>query len=228
MKAERKKPSTACSTLSMPRLGAQTAAVQWTFPRGHAHLWDRTRNLSRVRWDDIEVLQHLDRRQGLAWENGSQVTGPRQRELVAQAWAHFANDSFWLAAPFKARDEGTTRSWATVDGVSGALVQYGTGGVTPGDAYLWILGEDGRPTHWRMWVSIIPVGGVRVTWEGWTQLSTGAWVATSHEFDPIPLRLELEDVAAAASVRELVGDDPFIPLLNNSNHARENGTTSGS
>ena len=92
------------------------------------------------------------------------------------------------------------------------LVSFGSGGRTPGDAYLWTVGADGRPTAWRMWVSILPIGGLKVSWAGWTRLSTGAWVATEHALGPIDLCLT--QVEGAASLAALLGDqpDPFAPL----------------
>ena len=191
----------------------QTGAIQWTFPRGHRHLWDRHRGLSRVQWGEVEVLQHLDRRAGIVRERGIEVYDERKTELLNKAWALFANDSFWLAAPFKMRDPGTSRAVATVDGTEGVWVEYGSGGVTPGDGYFWVLDESGRPKRWNMWVSIIPVGGVGVSWTGWTQVPTGAWIATSHQFDYVPFGVELEDVDAAATIEELVGEDPFAALF---------------
>jgi hypothetical protein len=61
-----------------------------------------------------------------------------------------------------------------------------------------------------MWVSIIPIGGLEASWEGWIQLSTGAWVSTVHEVGP--MTLTLTDVKGAASVMELLGEDPFLGL----------------
>ena len=88
----------------------------------------------------------------MAIEGGLRQNGPRADELLQRAWVHFANDGFWLAAPFKVRDPGTSRALVkTDDGRDALLVTYGSGGVTPGDAYLWHLGHDGLPTRYEMW-----------------------------------------------------------------------------
>ena len=68
-------------------------------------------------------------------------------------------------------------------------MRYASGGVTPGDAYLWELDEEGLPHSYRMWVSIIPIGGVEATWEDWITLPSGALIATRHEIGPKTLLL---------------------------------------
>jgi len=127
------------------------------------------------------------------------------------AWRRWINDSFWLNPVVKAFDEGVARSVARVDGRDALLLQYRSGGVTPGDRYLWLLDENGLPRAWRMWVSIIPIGGLEASWEGWTRLSTGALVATRHQMGP--KRMEIRDVAGAETLSALVsGADPFAAL----------------
>ena len=60
--------------------------------------------------------------------------------LRGKAYSFFCNDSFWMIAPFKAFDEGVTRTIVmSKEGNQNLLVSYASGGVTPGDSYLWIL-----------------------------------------------------------------------------------------
>ncbi len=192
----------------------RTGAVRWTFAGRNEHLWDRARGFTRVRWDDVEALLHEGGTSGRAYRAGRELRGEEAREVRESAYARWINDSFWLNPIAKLRDPGVSREVVTLpNGTDALLVSYASGGLTPGDAYLWILGESGLPRAWKMWVSIIPVGGVESTWEGWITLSTGAKIATRHA-GPLGLTLELTDVEGAASVAELLeGPDPFAPLL---------------
>lgn len=188
----------------------QTGAVAWTL-FGHRHLWDRQRGFVQVTYRDMRVLLRTADQSGVAFDDGQALRGPELRAALDKAWAYFCNDSFWLNPIVKVFDPGTTRSIVRVDGRDALLVEYSTGGVTPGDAYLWILGDDDLPTAWRMWVSVLPVGGIRVPWAGYVTLSTGAKVATEHRYGAVGFRVE--DLRAAAQLSELVGAaDPFTPL----------------
>ena len=188
-----------------------TGAVMWTFPGGHAHLWDKQRHLARVRWDDYEVLVRLDSVSGQAFSNGQRINdADKEQELVQQAWEYWVNDSFWLNAPNKAFDPGVERQVIRLEGGEEALlVTYTSGGVTPGDSYLWLLDEDGTPRAWKLWVGIIPLGGVAFSWEGWQTLSSGARIATLHQG---LFTLEIGDLQSARSVEALLGEDPFAGL----------------
>jgi len=119
-----------------------------------------------------------------------------------------------LNAPAKVFDPGTSRSIVELkDGTQGLLLSYSSGGVTPGVAYLWLLDEQGLPQKWKMWVSIIQIGGVEATWDDWTTLSTGAKVATNHKLGP--LNLTITELKAAQSWQELgLEQDPFAALGN--------------
>ncbi len=186
---------------------ARTQAVRFVFAGRNHHLWDRARGYASVAWDDVQVVFDIDARRGFAWREGARLADPG--ELIDDAHAAWVNDTFWLNPVVKSFEPGVARGLVDEDEV---LVTFGWGGRTRGDAYLWPVGADGRPTAWRMWLSIIPIGGLKVTWGGWIELSTGAWVATEHALGPIDLRLS--QVEGAASLAELLGDqpDPFAPL----------------
>jgi uncharacterized membrane protein len=195
----------------------RTGAVAWTFAGRNHHLWDRARSFDRVRFGDAYVLCDLSKRTGIAFRNRVRVGGAAEQTLVARAYAAWINDSFWLNPLVKLFDDGVTRSVVRTDEDGQALlISYSSGGLTPGDAYLWLLPATGeaRPRGWRMWVSVLPIKGLGSSWDGWTQLATGAWVATRHQLGKTPIRLALTGVAGAATLRELVqGADPFAPLV---------------
>ena len=186
-------------------------AVAWRFGGRRSHVWDKDRGLALVSFDDVEVVMNVHDKSGVARRGGEVVEGAEADELIQTAWKHWVNDSFWLNPIAKLFDPGTERAIVEWEGQQALMVTYDSGGVTPGDAYVWVVDDDHRPTAWYMWVSIIPVGGVKATWEGWKKLPGGAEVATYHELSAVTL--ELEDVRAADDVAELTeGDDPFASL----------------
>lgn len=191
----------------------RTGAVAWTFAGMNSHLWDKRRMLDRYQSGGLTVWIDLDTRTGRAERDGRELTGAELDGALQTAWASWANDSFWLNPVVKVFDEGTTRSVVRLDdGRDALLVTYSSGGVTPGDSYLWVPGPDGRPERWEMWVQVLPIGGLDVTWDDWVQLDTGAWVSTSHTMQ-IGLTTEITDLRAASDVLALEGADPFAELV---------------
>ena len=159
-----------------------TAYVQWTFKGMHDFIWDKQRHLAKVNWKDFEVLLDIDKIGGVARKDGVLLSADKSKKIIRKAWEFWCNDSFWLNAPAKVFDPGTTRSLVDLkDGREGLMVTYSSGGVTPGDSYVWILDENDLPSSYKMWVKIIPVGGVEFTWERWQELSTGAMISTWHD-----------------------------------------------
>jgi hypothetical protein len=160
----------------------RTGAVRWSFFEQHHYVWDRHRGLVEIEWGESRALFHTADRTGRVWSKGEEQSPEDAEEALRTAYAYWINDSFWLNPVVKLFDPGVERSLVQLeDGGDALLVSYTSGGVTPGDAYLWIPGEGGLPAAWRMWVQIIPIGGIEVTWEGWKELSTGAKVSTEHE-----------------------------------------------
>jgi len=199
---------------SYPEGWRAMGAVKWTFADRHDLLWDRYRQLISVRFDDFHALRHVHTATGgRVFEHGREVTGDRRKDLLDKAYGIWANDSFWLNPLEKLFDEGVVRARVPLpDGGFGLLVSYQSGGVTPGDAYLWIPDEKGAPRAFKMWVSVIPIGGLEATWEGWETLATGARVSTFHRVGF--KTLELTNIVAAKRLRDLTGDeDPFAVMF---------------
>ncbi len=196
----------------------KTGVVKWTFRGVHDHVWDRRRGYSSVSWgqgdDRISVRFYLDDHSYSIVTRGGGIVEDKQEanKLTEKAFAYWVNDSFWLNPVVKIFDGGTFRERLPPDelGRERLMVTYRSGGLTPGDAYLYTLGKDGRPVQWEMWVSILPVGGVKASFEGWIQLSTGAWIATKHGIGP--KNVDLSDVHGAEDVSQLFDMDLFIEL----------------
>ena len=131
--------------------------IEFTFQNKHHYQWDKQNNQVSVSWKGNQITLDLTRSPEV-W-----------RGKEKKAYNFFINDSFWLVAPFKVRDEGVVRSIVKLPKGKGTglLVKYTTGGLTPGDHYLWILNDEGIPMAWRLWTSNLFIGGVETTWENW-------------------------------------------------------------
>jgi len=189
-----------------------TRWLRWTFLGQHDYIWDKDRHLVEVRWSDYRVLLDPNTTTGKAWKKGEALAGEALQKILNKALAFFFNDSFWLNPVVKAFDPGTRRGILPLkDGSQGLVVEYTSGGVTPGDAYLWILDDNHRPKAWRMWVSVLPIGGLENTWEGWMQLSTGAWIAPVHR--TAIGTMKLSNIRGGMSLQDVeLRDDPFSDL----------------
>ncbi len=187
--------------------------VQWTFPRGHSYIWDRPNNNAVVKWDDYEVHLNMDEVDGRAWQNGEELSEGAKSKAIQKAWSFWCNDSFWFSAPFKLFDPGTERNIAVdKDGKEGLLISYASGGVTPGDQYLWYYDDQGMPTGYKMWVKIIPIGGVYASWTDWTTLAGYAKVATKHMLDLVNMEIEMTNIKSGQRWSDLGYDQNPIKL----------------
>lgn len=164
---------------------ADTKWVSWTFPGGHSYIWHMPSNHAQISYGKTVVNMNLNNQSGTAIHKGKPIEGKQLANALDKAWSFWCNDSWWLIAPHKINDPGTTRAIVDVSekhpGKRGLLVQYESGGVTPGDAYLWIVDADGKPTGYEMWVGIIPIGGIYASWDKYEPLHSGALVSLEHD-----------------------------------------------
>ena len=189
-----------------------TAYISWSFPGGHQYVWDKLNDKVMVTWGDHKVLLNTKEVDGVAYIQDEEVKDREKHDAIQTAWSYFCNDSWWLNPMVKAQDPGTERSIVNLeDGRSGLMIEYKSGGVTPGDAYVYILNSDGLPTSYLMWVQIIPVGGVEFEMNDWTTLYSGAKLPLSYP--GAAFTLKLEDVNSAPSLKDLgQPEDLFEPL----------------
>jgi hypothetical protein len=186
-----------------------TRFLTWSFAERNTYIWDRSRSLIHISFDNAEVVLHSQDLSGWAIEHGEVVSDSEYERLQEKAWSNFCNDSFWLIAPLKVMDDGVQRKLVDSDKGSALLVTYPSGGVTPGDSYLWFINEDGLPYAYRMWVDIIPVPGLEVSWEDWTELHTGVLVAQKHMLGP--LNISITDLKSGSTLEEIgLSKDPFV------------------
>jgi len=176
--------------------------LKWEFMRGHKYLWDKKANTALIEWGDNKVIMNLDQVDGAAFKKGIKLEGAAKTEMIQKAWSFWCNDSFWMFAPFKVYDPGTSRSVVmTGNGEKGLMVTYESGGVTPGDGYLWLLDKDNIPTGFKMWTSIIPIKGIHVSWENWETIEGGSKLAVSHK-SPL-LSFDMQGVEGGESLSAL-------------------------
>lgn len=185
--------------------------IQWTFAGKNHYVWDRVNNKAIVTIGEVEVQLDPDEVTGTASKNGVVLEGEAKNKAVQSAWSNWCNDMFWLAAPYKIQDPGTSLAIAKdEDGKEGLLVSYESDGVTPGDSYLWFLDEDGMPTGYKMWVSIIPVGGIYTSWEDWIIVPGGAKIAQQHQGNVSMLKIPISNVKAGSAWSDLGFDSSPI------------------
>lgn len=166
--------------------------ISWTFFRGQNHyVWDKQNNISNVTWADNEVILNLEDyyNKSIAKKSSNILEGEEKIKSIQAAWTMWCNDSFWLYAPYKIRDQGVKRSHVKEGGKEGLLITYESGGVTPGDSYLWWVDNTGLPESFDMWTSIIPVKGVNATWTDWEKVNKGAMIAKTHKIGPMEMSI---------------------------------------
>jgi hypothetical protein len=172
-----------------------TDYIEFTFKKRHHYKWDKTQNKCEVYWKNIRVSLDLnDTSKSNIFTNEIEINNAEEtKELIKKAADYFNNDSFWLVAPYKVFDEGVERRLVTLENNEKALlITYTSGGSTPGDSYLWHFDDNGKPTSYQMWTSILPIDGLEASWTNWKTTKSGAQLPTFHKL--LFLGLEMGDI----------------------------------
>ena len=162
--------------------------IAWTFRNGNKYVWNKKERTVLAEFQGAIVnLNFKDKNHEILREN--ELNG---QELIDAAIAHFYNDSFWVVAPFKVFDKDVERQYVETKDGPGLLVTYTSGGITPGDSYLWVLDDNFRPKYWRIWTSNVPIKGMKFEWTDWEQ-HKGVWFALSHKAQ-FPVNVSIKDI----------------------------------
>ncbi|WP_299672538.1 hypothetical protein [uncultured Polaribacter sp.] len=171
-----------------------TEVIAWSFRNTNHYKWLKQEDLVEVSWDKNKViLDTKNTEKSTVFVDGTPTTNT---ELIQKATDYFNNDSFWLVAPYKVFDPGTERSIVNYDGKEALLITYTSGGSTPGDSYLWILDENYLPVSYKMWTSIIPIGGVAATWSDLKTTEAGIKLPRTHTLSLFGMELSMGNVKA--------------------------------
>jgi hypothetical protein len=162
----------------------KTSYIEWTFRNKHHYKWEKAKNVCTVYWKEYKVILNFDDLDNSrVYVHNFTVSNERRAEILEAAISYFYNDSFWLVAPYKIYDTGAERRLVSLDnGGEALLVTHTLGGETPGDSYLWIMDESGKPVAFKMWASILPFKGLEVSWDDWITTESGAQLPASHKY----------------------------------------------
>lgn len=162
----------------------KTRYIAWTW-RNQYHIWDKYENRYRLeRGDTLVVIADLDTKAGIAYRNGEEIKdAARQQKLVSSMYASWANDSYWLAMPFKLKDSGVTLKYKgegkTQAGADADLIEltFKGVGVTPDNRYILAVDKnaglitewsffrnytDEKPAFTRVWTDYQPYGKIKL------------------------------------------------------------------
>jgi hypothetical protein len=172
----------------------ETEVLEWSFRGEHFYKWNKNENTVIVSWSKNKVkLNTKNTENSIIIESDKDANSD---DLIQLATDYFNNDSFWLVAPYKVFDQGVERKLVKHNDKDALLITYTSGGSTPGDSYLWILDKNGLPTSYKMWVSIIPIGGLEATWSNWKTTASGIKLPTKHALNIINKELDMGEVKA--------------------------------
>jgi hypothetical protein len=171
-----------------------TNHIEWTFKKRRHYVWDKAKNICEVHWKENKVILNLNNHsESKVYIHSFKNESDMAKELIEKAITYFNNDSFWVVAPYKVFDDGAERKLVkTTNNKDALLVTYTSGGSTPGDSYLWLLEDSGKPKALKLWTSILPIDGLEASWNNWTVTESGANLPTFHKL--MFLGLEIDDI----------------------------------
>ncbi len=147
------------------------------------HRWNLAAGTDAVKWKDKQGKDH---------DVTANLTNPAKEGEEKEAFGRWVNDSYWLLAPLKIRDQGVKVEAGGPKDLNGASVEtinlsFENVGLTPTDRYvIYIDPQTKMPKAW----DYIPQSGtgMQATWEKFQNFS-GLNLATEHNFNGKSIKL---------------------------------------
>jgi hypothetical protein len=147
------------------------------------HAWKIAEGTDTVKWKDKQGQDH---------NVTVNLTAPPADGEAKDAYARWVNDSYWLLAPLKIRDQGVKVEAGGPKDLNGTSVEtiqlsFDKVGLTPTDRYVFYI--DPQTKLPRAWDYIPSTGtGMQATWEKFQNFG-GLNLATEHNFNGKTIRL---------------------------------------
>ena len=199
----------------------ETRYIVFEFAGRRSHWWDRATGRHRMEGTTREGAHYVvletvqdEGSTGRAWRDGEEVAGEDGAKMVADAYAAWVNDTYWLISPYKLRDPGVHLEAAgqrTVDGVTYDLLHlsFGEVGLTPGDQYwMFINPETGLVDRWEYVLQSQEPPPTMWKWVDWTRYGAGIMLSSRREEDGGDRVLTLGPIEVPASLPESVFTSP--------------------
>ncbi len=192
----------------------KTAAVSFLFMRKTFHFRDNKRGYREVSWKkgrEFYRVQYDIKENYLVYVDEKLLPKENSYRFYKVAYEKHTNDFFWLNPFSQMRAPGTKRLYVEERAL---LLQFTSGGVTPGDSYLIITDQQGLPIRWQMWVSIVPVKGIEFSFENWRRTKTGAHLSSLHRSFAFDLAVsKIETYGQYPDVKVRKGEDRFADFI---------------
>ncbi|WP_136480954.1 hypothetical protein [Cognatitamlana onchidii] len=169
-----------------------TPNLEWTFKKRRHYELNKKDSVCTVYWGANKVVLDLkDINHSKVYIHSFKNESDMAKDLIEKAFNYFANDAFWVLAPYMVFDKGTIRKTvSTLNSGRNLLVTYKTG-----DSFLWLLDENFKPKSFKMWTSQLPIDGLEASWTDWTTTETGVQLPTFHKF--LFFGMEITDIKSS-------------------------------
>ncbi len=124
------------------------------------HTWDKFTGDYRYEFTGTDsaknlVLFNVNTKKGISYKNNNQEDAANSLKNVDKAYATFINDVYWLAMPYKLKDEGVNLKAEEEETIAGTAchvlhLDFDKVGLTPGDQYwLYVNKNNGHIIQWK-------------------------------------------------------------------------------